>query len=603
MEFRILGAMEVLDGPRRVRLPAGRGRALLALLILHVGDAVPTDRLIDDLWDEQPPSTASTALQGLVSKLRKELGADLIETVGNAYRLHAENIDAERFKKLLEQARAAQPEERAQILREAQALWRGPALADFTYEPFAQRAIAMLEELRLAALEDRLDAEVALGTTGLVAEIDALVKEHPFRERLRALQMLTLYREGRQADALTAYRAARETLAEEMGIDLGPSLRELHQKILRQDVSLERPTTPAGMGTWLPGERQVALSLALAEVHLVLGQFAQAQTMLRNIIDMGDELAAHAARLEHARIQFIIGPDPIPLSEIESEAHAGAEYFRADAAGSARAAFLLGCVRIREGRMTEAEAAFRDSMARADRAGHMRERLAARWMLGEVLVNGPAPVRDAMHQVEQLAADLGMEVPGLLLHRAELHAMEGKFDDARALVQRARVLAVDEMRAPRLLVFVEAASASVAMLEGDLQAAEKATRDRLEIAMRGGERENIAQTAGWLSLIQRRLGLDAAEVAALSVERAPFGVPGRAISLAASGDARAAVDLVPEQMPNLRADMLLERAFELRARGDEAEAKGVEAEAARLYRLKGNVVSAERLVPTFGAPV
>src|SRR5439155_150380 len=367
---------------------------------------------------------------------------------------------------------------RAQLLHEAEALWRGPPLADFTYEPFAQRAIAELEELRLTALEDRIDADLALGRAGLVAEIDAVVKEHPFRERVRALQMLALYREGRQAEALSAYRAARATLAEEMGIDLGPGLRDLHEKILRQDSSLERPTTPAGMGTWLPGERQVALSLALAEVHLVLGQFGQAQAMLRNIIDVGDAFAAHAARLENARIQFIIGPDPVPLSQIEDEAHAAAEYFKADDAARTRAAFLLGCVRMREGRMTDAEVAFRDSMARADRAGHMRA--------------------------------------------------------------------------------------------------------RLDIALKGEERENIAQAAGWLALLHRRMGGDAADSAALSAERAPFGVPGKAVSLAANGDAHAAVDLVPKETPNLRADMLLESATELRTRGDEAGAKEGEDEAARL---------------------
>jgi DNA-binding SARP family transcriptional activator len=603
MEFRILGPIEVLDGPRRLRVPAGRGGALLAVLVLHAGEAVLTDRLIDDLWGEQPPRTASTALQGLVSKLRKELGPASIETVGDAYRLNADNIDSEKFKRLLEQARAAEPEERAQLLHEAAALWRGPPLSDFAYEPFAQHAIAELEELRLTALESRVDADLSLGRTGLVAEIDALVKEHPFRERLRALQMLALYREGRQAEALAAYRSARATLAEEIGIDLGPGLRDLHEKILRQDASLDQPRTPAGMGTWLPGERQVALSLALAEVHLVLGRFGQAQEMLRNIIEAGDELAARAARLEHARIQFIIGPDPVPLSKIEDEARAAAHFFRADDAGSARATFLLGCVRMREGRMIDAEAAFRDSMARADRAGHMRERLAARWMVGEVLVNGPTPVSDAKQEVEQLAADLDMEIPGLLLHRAVLSAMEGRFDDARELVNRSRALTMEEMRAPRLLVFVEAASASVELLAGDVHAAEKATHNRLEIAMRGEEQENIAQAAGWLSLMRRRLGLDAAETAALSASRAPFGVPGRAISLGASGSAREAADLVPEEMPNLRADMLLERAVELRARDDEAGAKMAESKAARLYRLKGNIVSAERLVPTALAPV
>src|SRR6266516_5369206 len=248
MEFRILGAMEVLDGTRLARIPSGRGRALLALLVLHAGEAVPTDRLIDELWGEQPPPTASTALQGLVSTLRKELGAATIETVGNGYRLRAGDVDAEEFKRLLDEARAAEPEERAQLLHEAEALWRGPPLADFTYEPFAQRAIAELEELRLPALEDRIDADLALGRTGLVAEIDALVKEHPFRERLRALQMLALYRSGRQAEALDAYQDVRRTLVEELGIEPTPALRELEGAILRQDRALDlaEPTDLTG---------------------------------------------------------------------------------------------------------------------------------------------------------------------------------------------------------------------------------------------------------------------------------------------------------------------------------------------------------------------
>src|SRR5438067_2036306 len=170
MEFWILGPMEVFDGPRAIRLPAGRARALLALLLLNAGEVLSAERIVDELWGERPPPTASTVVQGHVSTLRKALGRATVETVGSGYRMAAADVDADRFRMLLDQARDSEAENRAQLLRRAQSLWRGPALADFTYEPFAQGAITALEELRLAALEDRIDAELALGRTGLVAE-------------------------------------------------------------------------------------------------------------------------------------------------------------------------------------------------------------------------------------------------------------------------------------------------------------------------------------------------------------------------------------------------------------------------------------------------
>jgi DNA-binding SARP family transcriptional activator len=234
VEFRILGTMEVLDGDQRVDLPAGRGRALLALVVLHTGEVVSAERLIDELWGEYPPATASTVVQGLVSKLRRLLEpgrgkgepAGILETVGPGYRLAVDPdaIDANRFKRLLDEARLATGEARSAKLAGALRLWRGPALADFTYEPFAQQAIAALEELRLAAIEDRIDADLALGQhIDLVAEIEELVAAHPFRERLPGQLMLALYRSGRQADALAAFQAARNALVDELGIEPGPA--------------------------------------------------------------------------------------------------------------------------------------------------------------------------------------------------------------------------------------------------------------------------------------------------------------------------------------------------------------------------------------------
>jgi DNA-binding SARP family transcriptional activator len=173
MEFRILGPMEVFDGTRQVALPAGRGRALLALLVLHAGEAVLAERLIDELWGAHPPATAGTVVHGLVSRLRRELEpargkgeeAVVLQTVGNGYRLAIDRdaVDADRFQHLVEAAHGATPSVRSVLLSEALALWRGPALADFVYEPFAQRPISTLDELHLLAVEDRIENDLALG--------------------------------------------------------------------------------------------------------------------------------------------------------------------------------------------------------------------------------------------------------------------------------------------------------------------------------------------------------------------------------------------------------------------------------------------------------
>jgi DNA-binding SARP family transcriptional activator len=278
MEFRILGPTEVLHDGQRIPLPSGRGRALLALLALHAGEPISADRIIDELWGEEPPPTARTVVHGLVSRLRRVLEPDSgparLVTVGRAYRLsiEAEAVDAHRFKRLIDAARGAPVAARASKLSAALALWRGPALADFTYEPFAQRAITALEELRTQAIEDRIEADLASGRAmELVPELEQLIEDHPYRERLRASLMLALYRSGRQADALQAYHDARALLLEELGIEPGPALRELQTAILRQDTVLEAPpgsarAVPAGSpGSWLPRERRT-VTVAVLDV-------------------------------------------------------------------------------------------------------------------------------------------------------------------------------------------------------------------------------------------------------------------------------------------------------------------------------------------------
>ena len=244
LEVRLLGPIEAERDGALVSLGGQKPRTLLAVLALEPGRVVSVDRLVEALWPGDPPETAAHAVQVYVSQLRKALGP-VITTRAPGYELEVEpeRVDVHRFTRLAQEGRAALMGEDAiaaeGALRDALALWRGPALADFLYEPFAQTEIARLEELRTAALEERIAADLALGRHAeLVSELEALVQAQPLRERPRAQLMLALYRSGRQADALAAYRAARETLVEELGIDPGPELRELEAAILRQDDSL-----------------------------------------------------------------------------------------------------------------------------------------------------------------------------------------------------------------------------------------------------------------------------------------------------------------------------------------------------------------------------
>jgi DNA-binding SARP family transcriptional activator len=252
LDLCLLGPLVVSKGGQRIAVAGSKPRALLAILALEVGHVVSADRLVEELWPEEPPDTAAHAVQVYVSQLRKALGADAISTrrPGYVLELDPERIDVHRFARLAEQGRTAlragDPIAAERALRAALALWRGPALADFTYEPFAQSEIARLEELRLVALEERVEADLELGRhAGLVSELEGLVHAQPLRERTRAQHMLALYRSGRQAEALAAYRRAREALVEEVGIEPGPALRELEAAILRQDQSLLLPVTLA----------------------------------------------------------------------------------------------------------------------------------------------------------------------------------------------------------------------------------------------------------------------------------------------------------------------------------------------------------------------
>jgi DNA-binding SARP family transcriptional activator/ABC-type branched-subunit amino acid transport system substrate-binding protein/streptogramin lyase len=231
----------------------------LTLLLLHANEVVPTDRLVDELWGERPPATASKVVQGYVSQLRKALAEDILVTRPPGYLLRVDATDAREFERLVEEAQAQEPADAARTLRRALDLWRGPPLAGFEYENWAQAEIARLEEVRLGALEDRIDAELQLGRHAqLVPELESLVADHPLRERLLGQLMLALYRSGRQVEALDQYAEARRRLVGELGIEPGLDLQDLQRRILAHDPELgsaarPRPFAARRRARWLIG--------------------------------------------------------------------------------------------------------------------------------------------------------------------------------------------------------------------------------------------------------------------------------------------------------------------------------------------------------------
>ena len=234
MEFLILGPLEVVDDGRPISIRRGKEQALLAYLLLHANEVVPSGTLIDVLWDERPPTTASKILQNGVSHLRKQLGDGRLETRDRGYLLRVEKdeLDLERFERLAREGRET----------EALALWRGTPLLDLRDERFADEARRRLEEQRLAVIEDRVDADLSAGRNAdLIPELEALVSENPLRERPVGQLMLALYRAGRQSDALEAYQRARRRLSEELGLEPGPQLQELERRILTHDPELAGP--------------------------------------------------------------------------------------------------------------------------------------------------------------------------------------------------------------------------------------------------------------------------------------------------------------------------------------------------------------------------
>jgi DNA-binding SARP family transcriptional activator/DNA-binding beta-propeller fold protein YncE len=268
VEFRILGPLEVVGADGPVTLHRGKEHALLAYMLLHANELLPSDVLVDALWDERAPATAPKILQNAVSQLRRALGDGRIETraPGYVFHLQPDELDVDRFETLAHDGRYA----------EALALWRGPPLPELREERFADDTRRRLEEARLVVLENRIDADLDAGRHAeLVPELEQLVTQHPLRERMHGQLMRALYAAGRQADALEAYRRARRTLNDELGLAPGPELQALERKILQQDPELapQRPGAPSGRRThrrWALPAVVLLLAVAAAIAAVVL---------------------------------------------------------------------------------------------------------------------------------------------------------------------------------------------------------------------------------------------------------------------------------------------------------------------------------------------
>jgi DNA-binding SARP family transcriptional activator len=315
-EFRVLGSFGVLEGGREVTIQGAKERAALAILLLNAGEAVLADRLIDDLWQDDPPETARKSLQVRIAGLRKVLGEDRIESRGRTYRLRveADEFDLERFERL---ATAGGVDN----LEEALGLWRGAPLQEFADQRWAAAPIARLEELRLAVIEQSMELALEDGRHREIAgRLEELVREFPLRERLRGLLMLTLYRCGRQADALEAYRMGRQVLLDTLGIDAHPALRELERAVLRQDPSLEFEAPEPHAPPVLLAVRRAEHLEHMVEIGGSLARRPRRELIVTRPLDRGEHVAGVSASLNQLRSELEIGGTSVRVAAYVSSA-------------------------------------------------------------------------------------------------------------------------------------------------------------------------------------------------------------------------------------------------------------------------------------------
>jgi DNA-binding SARP family transcriptional activator len=479
IEFHVLGPLEVVDGAgRRLGLGGRRQRALLACLLIHANEVVPAERLIEELWGNG--RAGANALQVVVSRLRKTLGRDdrlLTEPPGYRLRIAAGEYDRDRFEQLLAEGRRSLAlgalDEAAQRLSAALELWRGPPFADFLYEPFAQAEIARLEEAQLACLEERIEADLALGRHAeLVGELEALTREHPLRERPRAQLMLALYRSGRQADALELYRRTRQLFDRDLGIEPGPALRELEAAILRQDSELHLPAAPvvpqsSGAAASEP-EPQTALASARKTVTVLVTGVAEATSSVaqdpelsrrldeRAFAGLAPVLERHGATVERLRDGRVMGIFGVPTAHEDDALRAvrAAVELRDAVAGTVRTGIDSGEVLTRgesaeplvTGAVVELAAAFQQACD----GGEILVGEATRRLVRDAITSEPL---DAAQPRAWRLLELNAGAPPFLRRfDAPLIGRDRELAQLRQAFERAR----DERRAQLFTVFGEA---------------------------------------------------------------------------------------------------------------------------------------------------
>jgi DNA-binding SARP family transcriptional activator len=635
-QFLLLGRVETWIDGRPVALTRRKVRDLLVCLLLARGRPVSVETLVRELWEDEPPVDARGALHVHVSRLRSALGASagvVADRDAYALRVETDSVDAFRFERLAAEGAAAFAAGHAahacELLDQALALWRGPALAGMTVACAAREA-ARLDELRAAATEDRFDAQLALGAdSALVAGLEEAVAEWPYRERLWRHLMLALYRAGRQADALEAYRRAHRVLTRDLGIHPSPALRRLQRAVLVQDPSLDaRPGPPEALAEarrvhrivshateFLPDgdAARVTLLPELAQSLMDLGEWNAAGAVLDDAIRLararGDEQLEAQVRLATVRLRMRSDPavDPAELVELAEGAIALLEP-NGDVRRLADAWSMLGGAYLTMCQAARAEPAFERAVELARQAGDTRCEVRSLHLLVGVALLGPLPVVQGIGRCELLLErdDLSDHARGAAMRGlAALRAMAGDIEGARAAAAEDR-LVLERLDAPIVQAGATSVYGLVELYAGDAAESERQLRLGYDVLTRSGEKSMRANVAAQLALAAELQGrYDEAYAFTLESE-ADAGprsleaqVPWRGVRarlLARCGEARDAERLAREAVAlaldsdyiSLQGDALLDLASVHALAGSpdlQADAAG---QAVELYRRKGN---------------
>lgn len=629
LEFGVLGSLEVRRNGEPIVVTAPKQRALLSLLLLRANEPVAQDELVAGLWDGDVPRTARASLQNQIHALRKLLGSETLERQPAGYVLHVDpgELDLQRFGRLVAEARRAEAKERAAKLRDALALWRGPAFAELSGEPFVQPEITRLEEERLAALEERIDADLELGKdVDIVPELESLVDRYPLRERLWGQLMLALYRAGRQADALASYRRAHHTFVDELGIEPGVVLREFQRAILVQDRALDSPEHRLGLTleraagilprqAWERAESLYEYGVAFSR----LGERRRATSTLQAAERMagavGEQGLVERARLVLSHLSiFAEGRSVLDhLAAAERAARVFEEL--GDDAGLALALWHRAHMLRGLGRVDEAAKVAERGVELAARGGDPWQEASCRRMVALSLAYGPAPVDQAIPLCEDQLRAGTWEADGpysILSALALLHAQAGRIGEARALNER-ELAAARNAGVVSALVNGMAVAGAAERTAGNLDEAADHLRSAYAILKVESDRAFLPEVAGELACVlalrgelaeARRLAEDA-RATVLSDDLVSEVLWRRALALVAAHEGRAeeALRLSDESRTraaesdrlSFRGETLEEAAVVRRLAGDQSGADDALREALDVYGRKGNVAGTERV--------